>query len=204
MPPQAYWSFSAGILELFRRLHGGVHTAVHGAHGGEAAQESEGGAQESGDFHFGADMEKQGTDTGEEQRGLDAEGQAVALDQDRHQHRGAEHGEHVLETQDEHLGHAQRAGIPDGLLAHRGFLLFHVFSPLLFRQSSGKKNTGTNGRSSMGKIRKRENRRLAHSVLSKQHHAVPPFVILTYYTEMYDVLQVPFSMTLRQKRRQEL
>ena len=52
------------------------------------------------------------------------QGQAVLLaDHDGHQDGGAEHGEHVLEAQDEHLGDAQGPGVADG------FLLIHVDSP---------------------------------------------------------------------------
>ena len=70
----------------------------HGGHGGEAAQIGEGGAQEGGHLEFGAKVEQQGAQTGHQQRGLDAQGQAVALDQNGYQHGGAEHGEQMLQA----------------------------------------------------------------------------------------------------------
>ena len=131
---------AAGVLQLFTGLHGRVHAAVHGAHGGEAAQEGEGGAQESGHLHLRAEVEEQGAEAGEEQRGLDGQRQAVALDQDGHQHGGAEHGEHVLQTQDQHFGHPQGAGVPDGLLTDIRFLFIHIsfFSSLLLHTGAKK------------------------------------------------------------------
>ena len=78
-------------------------------------------------------MEKQGTETGKEQGGLNVQGQAVALDQDGYQHRGAEHGEHVLQTQDQHLRHAKLPGVINGavlLMVHDVFSsLSHTVSP---------------------------------------------------------------------------
>ena len=179
---------AAGVLQLLSGVHTGVDALVHSAHGGETAQEREGGTQESGDLHFGADMEEQRAEAGEEQCGLDAQGQAVALDQDRHQHGGAEHGEHVLQSQDQHLGEAQGPGIPDGLLTDVCFLLVHIISPLKLIHT-GKKNTGTNSRSKKGKIRKRGKCRFMLLIRRIQHAAFPPFVIFAYYTERYDVLQ---------------
>ena len=108
----------------------------------KAAQEGKGGPQEGGDLHPCADVEEQGADAGEEQRGLNGQGQAIGVHQDGHQHRGAEHGEHVLQAQDQHLGHAQAPGVPDGRLPDGGSLFFHVFSPLICFHT-GKKNTGT-------------------------------------------------------------
>ena len=70
----------------------------HGGHGGEAAQVGEGGAQESGDLELGAHMEQQGAQTGHQQGGLDAQGQAVALNQNGYQHGGAKHGEQMLQA----------------------------------------------------------------------------------------------------------
>ena len=92
-------------------------------------------------------MEKQRADTGEKQGGLDVQGQAVALDQDGYQHRSAEHGKHVLETQDHHLGHTQLPGVIDGAVL---FMVHDVSSSLshtvshflLFPQANGQKNTG--------------------------------------------------------------
>ena len=115
---------AAGVLQLHGRVHTGVLARVQLGHGLKAAQIGEGGAQESGYLQLGADMEEQRADSGEEQGGLDGQGQAVALDQDGHQHRGPEHGEHVLKAQNQHLGDAQHPGVPDGL-ASRRFVFAH-------------------------------------------------------------------------------
>ena len=122
---------AAGVLELLARLHSGVPPGVQLGHGLEAAQVGKGGPQESGDLQLGTDMEKQGADPGEKQGGLDGQRQAVALDQDGDQHGGAEHGEHVLQAQDQHLGQAELPGVADG------FIGVHVVSPSLFSLASG-------------------------------------------------------------------
>ena len=85
---------SVGQLQL------GIQTVIggHGGHGGEAAQIGEGGAQESGDLELGAHMEQQSAQTGHQQGSLDAQGQAVALNQNGHQHGGTEHGEQMLQA----------------------------------------------------------------------------------------------------------
>ena len=62
-------------------------------------------------------MEQQRTQTRKQQGGLDGERQAVALHQDGNQHRGAEHGEQMLQAQHQHPGQAQGAGVVDGLIA---------------------------------------------------------------------------------------
>ena len=123
---------AAGVLELFRGGHVGVFAGGQVGHRLKAAQEGEGGAQEGGHLHLGAHVEEQGAEAGEEQGGLDVQGQAVGVDQDGHQHGGPEHGEHVLQPQDQHLGQPQHPGVPDGLaggglvflLAHFTFLSF--------------------------------------------------------------------------------
>ena len=72
-------------------------------------------------------MEQQGSQTCHQQSGLDAQGQAVVLHQNGNQNRCAEHGEQVLQAQNQHPGHAQRACVSDGLLPKDGFLfLVHV------------------------------------------------------------------------------
>ena len=77
-------------------------------------------------------MEQQGAQTGEQQGGLDGQGQAVAGDQNGHQNGGAEHGEQVLQTQHQHAGYAQRPGVVDGLLAKVLFLHVRDLSFSLF------------------------------------------------------------------------
>ena len=44
-------------------------------------------------------------------------GQAVARHQDGHQHRGTEHGKQVLQSQQQHPGHAQLPGVIDGVVS---------------------------------------------------------------------------------------
>ena len=82
------------------QLQFGVQPVIggHGGHGGEAAQVGKGGTKESGDLELGAHMEQQGAQTGHQQGGLDAQGQAVALNQNGHQHGGAKHGEQMLQA----------------------------------------------------------------------------------------------------------
>ena len=80
-------------------------------------------------------MEKQRTDAGKEQGGLDGQGQAVAPDQNGHQHGGPKHGEHVLKAQNQHLGQAQLPGVADG------FIVVHFHFSLLLRTNGHKKKT---------------------------------------------------------------
>ena len=72
---------------------------------------------------LGAEVDKQGAQAGEQQGGLNAEGQSIALHQERHQNGGAEHGKHVLEAQNQHFGQAQLPGIADGLVVVHFVLL---------------------------------------------------------------------------------
>ena len=102
-----------GVRQLLFPGHAGVDAGVQLCHGGESAQVGEGGAQEGGDPQLGAYMEEQGADPGEEQGGLDGQGQSIALYQDGHQDGGPEHSEHVLQSEDQHLGQAQLAGVAD-------------------------------------------------------------------------------------------
>ncbi len=83
----------------------------HGDDGCVTAQESKGRAEECRDPHLGEKVENQGAETCEEQGG----GHRKSGD-DRDQDRGSEHGEHVLETEGEHLAAAEGAGVIDGLL----------------------------------------------------------------------------------------
>ena len=119
---------AGGVLELFSRIHGGIDAGIHGSHGSKAAQEGEGRTQESRDLHLGANVEEQRAKAGKEQGGLDIQGQSVSLDQNGHQHRCAEHGEHMLQAQDQHLGQAQFPGVPNG----SDVIGFHVFSLSFF------------------------------------------------------------------------
>ena len=106
-----------GVLELFGGGHVGVLASGQFTDGLEAAQEGEGGAQEGGHLQLGTQVEKQGADTGKKQGGLNGQGQAVGVaHQHGHQHGGPEHGEHVLQAQNQHLGPAQDTGVLNGRL----------------------------------------------------------------------------------------
>ena len=120
------------VGQLLLAGHGGELAAVQIGYRLEAAQKGEGRAQERGDFELSADVEQQRADTGKQQRGLDGQGQAVAADQDGDQHRCAEHGEEVLQAQQEHPGDAQLPGVVDGVLSE---FLVHVTCPLFLIRS---------------------------------------------------------------------
>lgn len=74
-------------------------------------------------------MEEQGAEAGEEEGGLCVQGQAVALHQDGDQHRGAEHGEHVLKAEHNHFACAELAGVINTVLTDFDFrFICHYFS----------------------------------------------------------------------------
>ena len=72
------------------------------------------------------EVEQQRAETGEQQRGAYRQAR-----EDRHEDRGAEHREHVLEAEHEHLGRAELSGVVNSLgavmSAHRryGVVLCH-------------------------------------------------------------------------------
>ena len=74
-------------------------------------------------------MEQQRAETCEQQRGLNGQRQAVALHEDGDEHRCAEHGEHVLQSEHQHSGGAQLAGVVDGFVSE---FFLHVIFPLCF------------------------------------------------------------------------
>ena len=118
------------VGQLLLAGHVGELTDVQLRHSLKAAQEGKGGTQESRHLKLCAQMEQQRTETGEQQRGLDGQRQAVGADQNGHQHGGAEHGKQVLQAQQEHTGDTQSSCVVDGLLAkiflHGVIPLFHV------------------------------------------------------------------------------
>ena len=79
---------------------------------------SEGGAEERGNFAPGDKVEQQRAETGKQQRGGN-----VKPGQCGDEHGRAEHGEHVLEAEDEHARSAKLARIKNGTV--NGFLVFH-------------------------------------------------------------------------------
>ena len=99
---------SAGIGQHLGVGNGQVAVGIsqHGSHDGKAAQIRKGGAEECRDLLFGDKVEQQGAQTGTQQSG----GNAQAGEQ-RHQNRCAEHGKHVLHTQNEHPACAQLFGV---------------------------------------------------------------------------------------------
>ena len=103
---------STGVRQHLGVGHGQVAVCIsqHGSHDGETAQVGKGGAQEGRDLLFGDQMEQQRAQTGAQQRG----GNAQAGEQ-RHQHGGSEHGEHVLHAQDEHPARTQLARVVNAL-----------------------------------------------------------------------------------------
>ena len=106
----------------------GVHGAVHHGDGLVAADEGEGGAQEGGNLALGQQVEEQRAQTGEQQGGGHAQ-----PGQSGDQHRGAEHGKHVLDAQHQHFGHAQLAGVVNAGLGN-GFFGHLTFSFLSWGQ----------------------------------------------------------------------
>ena len=88
--------------------------AIGGAycyHGGVSADEGERRAEESRNLHLGEKVEEEGADTGEEEGS--AYGQTrESGDQDS----GAEHGKHVLETQNQHFRTPKGTGVIDRVL----------------------------------------------------------------------------------------
>ena len=117
--------------ECIGKLGLGVHALVSRkcCNRGEAAEIGKGGTEEGRYLELGAHMEQQRAETGHEERGLDAQRQTVALHKDGDKHCCAEHGEQMLQTQQQHAGHAQRACIIDGFVTQ---FFFHDRFPLSF------------------------------------------------------------------------
>ena len=83
-----------------------VGISQHGGNNGEATQIRKGGTKECRHLLFGDEVEQQRAQTGTQQSG----GNAQAGEQ-RHQNRCAEHGKHVLHTQNKHPTGAQLFGV---------------------------------------------------------------------------------------------
>ena len=111
----------AGVRQELGLRHGLIGKA---GDGGVTAEEREGRTQECGDFHLRDEVEQQCAETGKEQCRRDIE----SGDQ-RNEDRGAKHGKHVLETQDDHSGGAQFGGVVNGLPCFKrrsfGFFFCH-------------------------------------------------------------------------------
>ena len=89
----------------------------HGSNRRVASQEGKGGAQEGRDLPSGEQMEQQGTEAGEQQRGGD-----IQTGDGRDKDRCAEHSEQVLDTQNQDPGGAQSLSVIYGF---RGFFRIH-------------------------------------------------------------------------------
>ena len=98
-----------------------VSCRADGADGVVAADESERTAEEGRNLAAGEQVEEQGADTGEKKRGSD-----VKSGQSRNKHGGAEHGEHVLEAEQQHLGGAELACVVNGAV-DGGFLVHSIY-----------------------------------------------------------------------------
>ena len=87
------------------------HCGAYGDHGCVSADKGEGRTEESRNLHLGEKVEEEGADTGEEE--------GCAYGQTREsgdQDSGAEHGEHVLEAQNQHFRTSKGAGVIDRVL----------------------------------------------------------------------------------------
>ena len=122
------------VGELFLAGHRRELARVEVGHGLEAAEEGEGRAEEGRHLKLRADVEQQRTDTGKQQRRLDGQRQSVAADEDGDEHRRAEHGKQVLQTQQEHPGRAQLPGVINGVVSE--FLVHVIGSSLSFARVS--------------------------------------------------------------------
>ena len=115
----------AGVGQHLRVWYGEVAGRIrqHGRDGGVAAYKGEAGAQEGRHLPLGQQMEQQRAQAGKQQR--HADGQAG---KGGHEHRGPEHGEHVLHAEHEHSRRPQRPRVVNGLRAN--IFLIHGFSSL--------------------------------------------------------------------------
>ena len=113
--------YPCGVLESFKFNE---PTAVQIGNGFKAAEKCERRTKKCRYFELGTDMEEKSTDTGEEKSHLNRKtfSMEITVDQDRNQYGGTKHGEHVLQTEDQHLGNSELTGIIDGALVHLWFV----------------------------------------------------------------------------------
>ena len=96
-----------------------VSRGADGADGVVAADEREGAAEEGGNLALGDQVEEQRADAGEQKRGGD-----VQTGQRRDKNGRAEHGEHMLQAKQQHLGRTEGTRVINGAV-NGGFLFFH-------------------------------------------------------------------------------
>ena len=92
--------------------------AEHRSDGGVAAEEGEGRAEEGRDLAAGDEVEQQRAEAREQKRVRNVEAR-----QDGHEDRRAEHGEHVLEAEQQHSARAELSGVIDA--GFRNFAFSH-------------------------------------------------------------------------------
>ena len=108
----------AGVGQSFRLAE--TQLGAGGHDGKVAAQEGEGGAQEHGDLFAGDQMHEERGKAREEQGGGNAQ-----PGQDGDQHRGAEHGEQMLQAQHQHLRGAEDLCVVNRLVKLSLFFFTH-------------------------------------------------------------------------------
>ena len=92
--------------------------AEHRSDGGVAAEEGEGRTEEGRDLAAGDEVEQERAEAREQKRVRNVEAR-----QDGHEDRRAEHGEHVLEAEQQHSARAKLSGIIDA--GFRNFVFSH-------------------------------------------------------------------------------
>ena len=122
----------AGIGQHLRVGNGQVAVGIcqHGGHDRKAAQIGKRRAKKSRDLASGDQMEQQCAQTCAEQRSGNAQAR-----QQRHQHRGTEHGEHVLYAEDQHPTRAQLARVVNAF----GVVDFFTHKRVLLSRFTSKK-----------------------------------------------------------------
>ena len=104
--------------------------AEHRSDGGVAAEEGEGRAEEGRDLAAGDEVEQQRAEAREQKRVRNVEAR-----QDGHEDRRAEHGEHVLESEQQHSARAELSGVIDA--GFRNFAFSHGVLLSLLAVSAG-------------------------------------------------------------------
>ena len=102
----------------------------HRGDGGVAAEEGEGRAEEGRDLAAGDEVEQQRAEAREQKRVRNVEAR-----QDGHEDRRAEHGEHVLEAEQQHSARAELSGVIDA--GFRNFAFSHGVLLSLLAVSAG-------------------------------------------------------------------
>ena len=109
---------AASIGKLFAVRHISENTAVKLCYSSKSSEKSKGGSEESRYSPLCEEVEKECSDAGKEKSYLNGKPFSVkiAVDKDRDQDRGAEHGEQVLNTEDRHFRITEFCGIINWLI----------------------------------------------------------------------------------------